>query len=259
MSARSINPRHLQPSHFEPRSNVDRRFAMDRTVSHVPKSIVENCSERSLDSLGSTNKGVVEHEKLPNRGDITASETRVENRQVQNANTSRALVRVGVRRTAQNARRRSVPVARRRRAGCAPRDALVARRKTHRFRAGRRAGFAPKDTPFARRKTCRLHAARRAGCAPQDAPVAHQKTRLLRAGKRAGCTPQDVPVARRKTCRERAVCAPCARHADAQIRPAVRSGLSLLAQVSQNSAVGPRAGGGTPGVAPRSTGRPPRS
>ena len=71
----------------------------------------------------------------------------------------------------------------------------------------RRAGCAPQDTPgasqdapgarrkarrFARRKTCRLHAARR-----------------------AGCTPEDVPVARRKMCRERAVCAPCARRANA--------------------------------------------
>ena len=56
---------------------------------------------------------VVEHEKLPNRGNITASETRVENRQVQNANTSRALARACVRRTAQSARRRGVPVARR--------------------------------------------------------------------------------------------------------------------------------------------------
>ena len=123
-----------------------------------------------------------------------------------------------------------------------------------RLRAGRRAGCTPQDVPVARRKTCRLHAARRAGCTPQDVPVARRKTCRLHVARRAGCTPQDVPVARRKTCRERAVCAPCARRANAQVGPAVRSGLSLLAQVSQSSAVGPRAGGGTPGVAPRSTG-----
>ena len=55
----------------------------------------------------------VEHEKLPNQRNITASETRIENRLVQNGNTSRALARVGVRQAAQSARRRDVPVARR--------------------------------------------------------------------------------------------------------------------------------------------------
>ena len=73
--------------------------------------------------------------------------------------------------------------------------------------------------PDARRETRRLRAAGRAGC----------------AARRAGCTPEDVPLARRKTCRVRAV-------RDAQVRPAVRSGLSLLARVSQSSTVGPRGG-----------------
>ena len=144
-------------------------------------------------------------------------------------------------------------------ARCASRDAPVARRKTRQLRAGRRAGCAPEDARVARRETRGLHAGRRAGCTSQDVPVARRKTCRLHVARRAGCTPQDVPVARRKTCRERAVCAPGARRVRAPAGPAVRSGLSLLARVSQSSAVGPRAGGGTPGVAPRSTGRPPRS
>ena len=83
---------------------------------------------------------------------------------------SRALARVGVRRTAQNTRA-----------------------ETCRLHAARRTGCAPQDVPVARRKTCHLHAARRAGCAPEDVPVARRKTCRLHAGRRA--------VARRKTCR----------------------------------------------------------
>ena len=93
---------------------------------------------------------------------------------------SRALARVGIRRTAQSARRENVPVA--------------------------------------RRRTCRLHVAGRAGCTPQDVPVARLKTCRVRAARRAGSTRktrrlrvQDAPVAcrvrARKTCRIRAVCA----------------------------------------------------
>ena len=135
---------------------------------------------------------VVEHKSCPT-GDFTASETKVENRQVQNANTSCALARVRVRRTAQSARRRGMRLRATRRAGCASQDAPGARRETRRLRAGRRAGCAPEDARIARRKTCRLHAARRAGCTP--------------LARRAGCTPEDVPRARAV----RAVRAPCRR------------------------------------------------
>ena len=127
-----------------------------------------------------------------------------------------------------------------RHAGCASQDAPGARRKARQLRAGRRAGCAPGDAPVARRKTRGLHAGRRAGCTPEDVRVARRKTCGLHAGRRAGCTPEDVPVARRKTCRERAVCAPSARRVRAQAGRAVRFGLSLLARVSQSSAVGPR-------------------
>ena len=104
---------------------------------------------------------------------------------------SRALARVGVRLTAQNARRRDVP---------------VARRKTCRLPAERRAGCAPQDAPVARRKTCRLRAARRACGTPQHVPFARRNTCRLRVARRAGCASQDAPVARRKTCRLHAVC-----------------------------------------------------
>ena len=120
------------------------------------------------------------------------------------------------------------------------------------MRVAKRAGCAPENAPVARRETRELRAGRRAGCVPG--------TRELRAGRHAGCTPKDVPVCtpenvpenvsvvRRETCRRRAVCAPGAHRMRALAGPAVRSGLSLLARVSQSSAVGPRAGGGTPGV-----------
>ena len=146
--------------------------------------------------------------------------------------------------------------------GCAGRRRVHAA-EACRLRATRRAECAPQDAPVGRRKMRRLRAGRRAGCASQDAPVARRKTRRLRSGRRAGCTPEDVPVTRRKTCRlhpaRRAGSASCARRVRALAGRAVRFGLSLLARVSQSSAVGPWVGGGTPGVAPRSTGRSPRS
>ena len=83
---------------------------------------------------------------------------------------------------AQNARRRDVP---------------VARRKTCRLRAAGRASCALQDAPVARRKTRRLCAAIRAACTPEDVPLARRKTCRLHAGRRADCTPQDVPGARR--------------------------------------------------------------
>ena len=70
---------------------MERRQVSSRkgtTVSRFFQGIENNCPEQLY---GSTNKGVLEHEKLLNRGDITASETRIENRQVKNANTSRDL------------------------------------------------------------------------------------------------------------------------------------------------------------------------
>ena len=120
-------------------------------------------------------------------------------------------------------------------------------------------------------EACRLRAGRRAvlraGSAPFSAPGARRSARRERASarreravQRAGsapfCAPEDARAARRETCRG----APCARRVRAACaRGAGRSGLSLLARVSQSSAVGPRAGGGTPGVAPRCAGRPPHT
>ena len=118
-----------------------------------------------------------------------------------------------------------------------------------RLRAGSAQFSAPGAHRSARRETRRSarreRAVQRAGsapfCAPEDAPF---------------CAPEDARAARRETCRG----APCARRVRAACaRGAGRSGLSLLARVSQSSAVGPRAGGGTPGVAPRCAGRPPHT
>ena len=83
---------------------------------------------------------MIEHDKLPNRGNITDSETRVENRQVQNANISRALAHICMRQTARAARREGVP---------------VARHEARRVRAARRAESAPRDAPDARRVRAR--------------------------------------------------------------------------------------------------------
>ena len=120
-------------------------------------------------------------------------------------------------------------------------------------------------------EACRLRAGRRAVHARREravlragarvsAPGARRSARRERAAQRAGsapfCAPEDARAARRETCRG----APCARRVRAACaRGAGRSGLSLLARVSQSSAVGPRAGGGTPGVAPRCAGRPPHT
>ena len=110
--------------------------------------------------------------------------------------------------------------------------------------------------PSARRKTryprAERHAALRverravlrAGSAPFSAPGARRSARRERAVQRAGdalfCAPEDARAARRETCRG----APCARRVRAACaRGAGRSGLSLLAQVSQSSAVGRAAGG----------------
>ena len=95
---------------------------------------------------------------------------RTERRRVEiTRSISRALARVGVRRTAQNTRRKDVP---------------VARHKTRRLHVARRAGCAPEDAPVARRKTRRLHARRRAACTPEDVPLA--------TARRAGCAPFET-------------------------------------------------------------------
>ena len=110
-----------------------------------------------------------------------------------------------------------------------------------RLRAGRRAIRVPRDTllcasrdarfcaPGARRSARRERAVLRAVSAPFSAP-----------GDAPFCAPEDARAARRETCRG----APCARRVRAACaRGAGRSGLSLLAQVSQSSAVGRAAGG----------------
>ena len=128
----------------------------------------------------------------------------------------------------------------------------------------RRAVCAPEDARFcapgARRSARRERAVLCAVSASLSAPGARRSARRERAAQRAGsapfCAPEDARAARRETCRG----APCARRVRAACaRGAGRSGLSLLARVSQSSAVWPRAGGGTPGVAPRCAGRPPHT
>ena len=110
--------------------------------------------------------------------------------------------------------------------------------------------------PSARRKTRYPRAERhtalrverravlRAGSAPFSAPGARRSARRERAAQRAEsapfCAPEDARAARRETCRG----APCARRVRAVCaRGAGRSGLSLLARVSQSSAVVRAAGG----------------
>ena len=152
----------------------------------------KNCSTAEISQLQKPESKTDKLKKLTLREIANFARSRAERRRVViTRSRSRALARVWVRRTAQIARRRDVP---------------VARRKTCRLHAARRAGCTPEDVPVARRKTCRLHAGRRAGCTPEDVPVARRKTRRLHARRRASCTPQDVPVARRKTCRLHAAC-----------------------------------------------------
>ena len=93
-----------------------------------------------------------------------------------------------------------------------------AHRKTRYLRAERHAALR------AERRAV-LRAVRRAVlCAERRAVLRAERSAVLRAKRRAGCTSEDVPG--------RAVCAPSARRVRALARPAVRSGLSLLARVS---------------------------
>ena len=127
--------------------------------------------------------------------------------------------------------------ARRKTRGSARRETRrSARRETRRSARRETRRSARRDTRRSARRETRRSARRK------TRRSARRKTRVLHVGRRAGT---------------RRVHAGCAQRARA--RGAGRSGLSLLAQVSQSSAVVPRAGGGTPGVAPRCAGRPPHT
>ena len=135
-----------------------------------------------------------------------------------------------------------------------------------RLRAGRRAIRVPRDTqlcasrdarfcaPGARRSAHRERAVLCTGSAPFSAPGARRSARRV-TRRSARRKTRGLHVVRRAGARR--VRAGCAQRARAG--PAGPAFLFSLRSPRAPRSVGPRAGGGTPGVAPRCAGRPPHT
>ena len=125
--------------------------------------------------------------------------------------------------------------------------------ETCRLRAGSAPFSAPGAHLFARRETRRSARRKRAVLRAESAPFCAPEARRVRAGSASFCAPEDAREASRETCRS----APCDMRARAgSVGSAFLFSLGYLLALRL---IGSRAGGGTPGVAPRCAGRPPHT